>query len=63
MRSRGYVGESLKSGKFLAKWKGANNRKALSADSGYGSAVFIAMHAGLHVCVCVICDIITGHRT
>ena len=49
MRSRGYVGESLKSGKVLVvkthslmpKWKGANNTKSLAADSSYGSAVFI----------------------
>ena len=49
MRSRGYVGESLKGGKVLVvkthslmpKWKGADNTKALTADSSYGSAVFI----------------------
>ena len=49
MRSCGYVGESIKSGKVLVvkthslmpKWKGANNSRANLNDACYGSAVFI----------------------
>ena len=49
IRARGYIGETIKSGKVLVvkthspltKWRGSNNKNSSAADAYYSSAIYI----------------------